>query len=73
MRAKHGTEVANVAAAHKLARIIYFMLKNKTAYRDIGVEQYDAQYRERRVRNLERQAKRLGFRLEPMPAVGMVS
>ena len=73
MRAKHGAEKANVAAAHKLARIIYFMLKNKTAYRDIGVDQYDAQYRERRVRNLERQAKRLGFRLEPVPAVAMVS
>jgi hypothetical protein len=73
MRARHGAEKANVAAAHKLARIIYFMLKNKTAYRDISVEQYDAQYRERRVRNLERQAKRLGFRLEPVPAVAMVS
>jgi transposase len=73
MRAKHGAEIANVAAAHKLARIIYFMLKNKTAYRDIGVEQYDAQYRERRVQSLQRQAKRLGFRLEPVPATGMVS
>ncbi len=73
MRAKHGAEEANVAAAHKLARIIYFMLKNKTAYRDIGVEQYDAQYRERRLRNLERQAKRLGFRLEPVPSADMVS
>jgi transposase len=67
MRAKQGAEMANVAAAHKLARIIYFMLKNKTAYHDIGVEQYDAQYRERRVRNLQRQAERLGFRLEPAP------
>jgi len=73
MRAKHGAEVANVAAAHKLARIIYFMLKNKTAYRDIGVEQYDAQYRERRVQSLHRQAQRLGFRLEPVPAACMVS
>lgn len=73
MRAKHGAEEANVAAAHKLARIMYFMLKNKTAYRDIGVEQYDAQYRERRLRNLERQAKQLGFRLEPVPIAGMVS
>jgi len=73
MRAKHGAEIANVAAAHKLARIIYFMLKNKTAYRDIGVEQYDAQYCERRVQSLQRQAKRLGFRLEPVPAASMVS
>jgi transposase len=73
MRAKHGAEKANVAAAHKLARIIYFMLKNKSAYQDIGVERYDTKYRERRVRNLERQAERLGFRLEPVPAASMVS
>ena len=73
MRAKHGAEIANVAAAHKLARIIYFMLKNKTPYRDIGIDQYDAKYRERQVRNLQRQAKRLGFRLEPAPALTVVS
>jgi transposase len=71
MRAKLGAEMANVATAHKLARIIYFMLKNKTAYRDMGIEQYDAQYRERQVRNLQRQAERLGFRLEA--ASNMVS
>ena len=65
LRAKHGPAVANVAAAHKIARIIYFMLKNKTEYRDIGPEQYDAHYRERQLRNLGRQAARLGYRLEP--------
>ena len=73
MRAKHGAEIANVAAAHKLARIIYFMLKNKTSYRDIGVEQYDAKYRERQVSSLQRQAKRLGFHLEPALSASMVS
>ena len=65
MKAKHGPAIATVAVAHKLARIIYFMLKNKTAYRDIGPEQYDAHYRERQLHNLNRQAARLGYRLEP--------
>jgi hypothetical protein len=68
MRAKHGPEVANVCAAHKIARIIYFMLKNKTPYRDIGAEQYEEKYRQRQIRNLQRQAQRLGFHLEPIPA-----
>jgi transposase len=73
MRAKHGPEKANVCAAHKIARIIYFMLKNKTSYRDIGVEQYEEKYRQRQIRNLQRQAQRLGFRLEPASAQRVVS
>ena len=73
MRAKYGPEKANVCAAHKIARIIYFMLKDKTPYRDIGVEQYEEKYRQRQVRNLQRQAQRLGYRLEPVSAQGVVS
>jgi transposase len=73
MRAKHGPAKANVAAAHKLARIVYYMLKNKTPYRDVGPEAYDKKYRQRMVRNLERQARRLGLHLEPLPIEGMVS
>jgi hypothetical protein len=73
MRAKHGPEKANLATAHKLARIIYFMLKNKTAYRDVGVEGYEQKHRDRMVRNLQRQAQRLGLRVEPLVAPSMVS
>ena len=68
LRAKHGPDVANAAAAHKIARTIYFMLKNKTNYRDIGPDQYDATFRERQLRNLSHQAARLGYRLEPAAA-----
>jgi len=68
MRAKHGPEKANVATAHKLARLIYFMLKNKTPYHDVGVEHYEEKYRQRQLRNLQRQAQRLGFQLEPLAA-----
>lgn len=73
MRAKFGPAIANVAAAHKLARIIYFMLKNKTSYRDVGEEQYQAKCRERQLRDLRRQAERLGFRLQPGLSVELVS
>jgi transposase len=68
MRAKHGPEKANVATAHKLARIIYFMLKNKTPYHATSIEQDEEKYRQRQLRNLQRQAQRLGFQLEPLAA-----
>lgn len=73
MRAKHGPAKAAVCAAHKLARIIYFMLKNKSSYHDIGATQYEERYRERQLRNLQRQAQRLGFHLEPSAAPAVVS
>jgi transposase len=61
MRAKHGGLKANVAAAHKLARIVYFMLKNRTPYHDPGADYYEQQYRKRAIKNLKRKAKTLGL------------
>ena len=65
MRAQHGPPKANVAASHKIARIIYFLLKNKIPYHDSGVEHYEQQQRQRRLCNLQQQAQRLGYSLEP--------
>jgi len=65
MRARHGAPSAITATAHKLARTIYFMLKERKSYHDIGADYYEQQYRTRVLRNLNRQAARLGFRLEP--------
>ena len=73
IRAKHGPQIANVAAAHKLARIIYSMLKNKTPYRTLDEQQYNEQQRQRAVRNLQRRARRLGLRLEPIEQTTVVS
>jgi transposase len=66
IRAKKGAAVANVAAAHKLARIIYFMLKNQTEYEDLGATHYEEQYRQRVIKNLKRKAEKLGFELTPI-------
>ena len=63
MRAKHGPMKANLAAAHRMARTIYFMLKNKTEYKDPGEEYYQEKYRNRVVRNLKKKAAELGFDL----------
>jgi transposase len=65
MRARQGAPAAITATAHKLARIIYFMLKDRKPYHDPGADYFEQQHRERAVRNLNRQAARLGFRLEP--------
>jgi transposase len=63
MRAKHGAAKANVATAHKLARIVYHMLKYRKAYVDPGEAYYEHQYRERTIRILERRAAKLGLQL----------
>jgi transposase len=66
MTAKLGPAKATTATAHKLARTIYFMLKNRTAYVDPGVTYYEQQYRDRAIRNLKRRAEALGMDLVPV-------
>jgi len=67
IRARSGAPVAVTATAHKLARIIYAMLKEHKPYHDVGALYYEQIYRDRVLRTLNRQAARLGFRLEPAP------
>ncbi len=67
IRAKHGALQANVATAHKLARIVYSMLKNGEAYQDPGSAYYEEQYRQRAIKNLKRKARKLGLEVtEPL-------
>lgn len=66
MRARLGPPAAITATAHKLARIIYIMLKERIPYHDFGSDYYELQYRNRVLRNLNRRAAKLGFRLEPV-------
>jgi transposase len=68
MRAKHGAPKAITAAAHRLARIVYFMLKRREPYRDRGADYYEQEYQARVLRNLKRKAAKLGMRLEPIAA-----
>lgn len=65
MCTRHGAPKAITATAHKLARIIYFMLKERKSYHDLGADYFEQQHRVRVLRNLSRRAARLGFRLEP--------
>ena len=54
---------ANTATAHKLARMVYFMLTRGEAFVDRGQEQYEALQRERSVAALKRRAAALGFQV----------
>lgn len=68
MRAKLGGPEAVTATAHKLARIIYAMLKNQTEYIDPGESYYQEQTRQRAIKRLKCKAKDLGFQLVECPA-----
>lgn len=66
MKAKHGAPKANTATAHKLARIVYHMLKYREPYADPGASYYEEQYRQRTLRNLKRKANKFGMQLVPI-------
>jgi transposase len=67
MKARLGAPKAITATAHKLARLIYSMLRHGTAYVDAGLHAYEQQYRERVLKNLKRKAQVLGFTLVQHP------
>lgn len=68
MQSRVGTPKAVTATAHKLARLIYSMLKHGTAYVAQGMDDYAQQSRDRVVKHLHRRAKELGYTLHPAPA-----
>jgi transposase len=63
LRSRLGAPKAITATAHKLARLVYSMLKNGTDYIDIGQKYYEERYRGRVIQNLKRKAQELGFKL----------
>ena len=56
---------ANTATAHKLARMVYFMLTRGEDFVDQGQQRYDEQQRQRSISALKRRAAALGFDLNP--------
>ena len=65
MRSKLGPAKATTATAHKLANIIYHMLQEKTPYQERGAAYAMQKDQERKIRQLRKQAKHLGFALVP--------
>ena len=67
LRARKGPAHAITATAHKLARMLYHMLKHRTPYQPQSQETYEHHLRQRTIRHLKRTATRLGFSLLPQP------
>ena len=67
MRARLGAEQAIVATAHKLARLVYHLLKQHEPYQVSSAHEYDQAVQQRELNYLKRKAKQLGFMLEPLP------
>jgi transposase len=61
MKSRMGAGKAVTAGAHKLARLVYWMLKHGTVYVQQTQEQYESQQREKQIRNLKRRAQQLGL------------
>ena len=63
-RGRLGVPKAITAAAHKLARIVYHLMRYGEAYVKQTEKQYAAEVRERQEKQLKRRAKELGFELK---------
>ena len=66
-KAQLGAPKAITATAHKLARLIYTMLRDGQEYVDAGAEYYEKQYQDRALRAAKRRAAQLGYQLVPLP------
>lgn len=60
---RHGPAKAITATAHKLAKLVYRMLKHGEEYVRIGKEEYEKQFEKQKRKNIIRQAKRMGCEL----------
>jgi transposase len=68
MRARLGAPQAITATAHKLARIIYYLLTARVAYNETVFELEQHKQKICLQKRLSKQAQRLGFQLIPIPA-----
>jgi transposase len=71
MKARLGAAEGITAAAHKLARIIYRLIKHGENYVRQGLEDYEKKFKERKLHALQKTAKAMGFELiekQPLPS-----
>jgi hypothetical protein len=65
MKARHGAPKAITATAHKLARIIYHLVRNGKSFDESVFAEHEKQHKKRLKRRIRIQAKALGFQLVP--------
>ena len=72
LKSRLGPSQALIATAHKLARVVYKMLKDKVPYAHTTAQAEDERFREREIAYLRRKAAKLGLTLTE-PEVSLVS
>lgn len=72
LKSRLGSPKAITATAHKIAKIIYNMLRHGVVYKEAGQEYYEQQYRDRMVKNLKRRAEEFGFSLVETTQMGLI-
>ena len=70
LRTKLGAPKAITAMAHKLARLVYRMLKYGQDYIDKGMQYYEDRHRFQQVQLLKKRAAKLGLQVLEIPAAG---
>ncbi len=65
MKARLGGPAAITATAHKLARLIYNVLKHGWTFEDKGQLWYEQQFQQRILKSIQRKAQELGYQLIP--------
>lgn len=68
MKTKLGAPKAITATAHKIARLLYTMMKFGKDYKDTGAEYYEEQYRDRVIKSMQYKAQKLGYFLLALPS-----
>lgn len=66
MRTRHGSPKAITATAHKLARIVYHLLKTGKSFGETVFADQENLHKKRLERKLRKQANFLGFQLVPV-------
>lgn len=67
LRSRLGAPKAVTAMAHKLARLVYRLLKFGHEYVDKGLQYYEQKYRDQQIALLQKNALTLGLQLSPLP------
>ena len=65
VRATRGGQVADIAAARKLAQLFYWTLKYGFTYVEQGLQTYEAKYRAQSIKRLQAAARRFGLSIVP--------
>ena len=68
LRTKLGAPKAITAMAHRLARLVYRMLKYGQGYVDKGTEYYEERFRQQQIQLLRRKAAKLGLQVAEIRA-----